>query len=243
MSRTAVYADRGNSHFDILVAVQAVVVILSGIGAAKGVLIGPVITDAAFFLFPIAYIMGDIITEMYGPAAARRAILTSFVLNVLAVLVYQVIIALPGFTDDYGIEKQHGLEVALGPVWIIVVASLAGFLAGQTVNSLVVARMKARMGEKGLMARLFSASGLGELVDTIIFCTIAATAIGITTLGDWANYTAFGFLYKVLVQYAAVPATAAVIRWMKRTDPSYQARMRAADSSIHSDIRTEGEAP
>lgn len=227
----AVYADRGSSHFDILLAVQAVVVILSGIGAAKGVLIGPVITDAAFFLFPLAYIVGDIITEMYGVRAARRAILTSFALNVFAVLIYQVIIALPGFTDDYGIEKQHGLEVALGPVWIIVLASLCGFLAGQTTNSLVVHAMKSRMGERGLMARLFSASGLGELIDTIIFCSIAAAAIGITSWQQWLNYTAFGFLYKVIVQYLAVPFTAMLIRWMKRTDSSYQAALAQRNAS------------
>lgn len=221
----AVYADRGNSHYDILAALMAVVVIISGIGGAKGVLFGFVITDAAFFLFPLAYVLGDIITELYGPRTARRAILTSFALNIFAVLCYTVIIALPGFNDDYGVAKQQALELAIGPVWIIVLASVAGFLAGQTLNSTIVSRMKSRMGERGLIARLFTSSGVGELVDTIIFCTIAASAIGITTVGDWFNYTAFGFLYKVIVQYAAIPVTSAVIRWLKKTDASYQARL------------------
>ena len=92
------------------------VVILSGIGAAKGVTFGTVpgtgfeiITDGGFFLFPLAYILGDVITELYGPRAARRAIITSFTVSVIATLSYQVIIALPPFPDDYGLAKQLSL--------------------------------------------------------------------------------------------------------------------------------------
>lgn len=230
----AVYADRGHSHFDVLLAAMVTVVILSGIGAAKGVSFGDVpgtgfeiITDGGFFLFPLAYVLGDIVTELYGPRAARRAILTSFTVSVIASISYQVIIALPPFPDEYGLAKQEALQLALGPVWIVVLAGLAGFLAGQTLNSLVVGRMKARSGERGLIGRLFTASGLGELVDTIIFCTIAATAIGITTVEQWAEYTILGFVYKVIVQYAMIPVTSRVIRWLKRTDPTYQARLAA----------------
>ena len=234
----AVYADRGHSHFDILLAAMVTVVILSGIGAAKGVSFGTVpgtgfeiITDGGFFLFPLAYVLGDIVTELYGPRAARRAILTSFIVSFAATLAYQVIIALPPFPDEYGMAKQGALELALGPVWIVVVAGLAGFLAGMSLNSLVVGRMKRRMGERGLIGRLFTASGLGELVDTIIFCTIAAAAIGITTVEQWAQYTILGFLYKVIVQYAMIPVTSWVIRWLKRTDPTYQARLAESRST------------
>ncbi|GAB2543729.1 queuosine precursor transporter [Brachybacterium huguangmaarense] len=236
----AVYADRGTSHIDILTTLMSVVVILSGIGAAKGVFFGTVpgtgfsiITDGGFFLFPLAYILGDVITELYGPRTARRAILTAFAMSILAVLCYQVIIALPGFDDDYGLAKQSALEIALGPVWIIVLASVAGFLAGQSLNSFVLSRMKRRSGERGLIARLASSSGLGELVDTVIFCSIAATAIGITTVGQWAEYTILGFVYKIAVQYLAMPVTALVIRRLKRTDPSYQERLRAAAADGH----------
>ncbi|GAA1331120.1 queuosine precursor transporter [Brachybacterium rhamnosum] len=231
----AVYADRGSSHFDILLAAMVAVVILSGIGAAKGVSFGTVpgtgleiITDGGFILFPLAYVLGDIVTELYGPRTARRAIIVSFAASILASLSYWAIIALPPFPDDYGLAKQEALELALGPVWIVVLAGLAGFACGQSLNSFVVGRMKQRLGERGLIGRLFTSSGLGELVDTIIFCTIASAAIGITTLEQWAQYTVLGFLYKVLVQYAMIPVTSAVIRWLKRTDPTYQARLRDA---------------
>ena len=231
----AVYADRGSSHFDILLAAMVTVVVLSGIGAAKGVSFGTIpgtgfeiITDGGFFLFPLAYVLGDIITELYGARSARRAILTSFAVSILASISYQVIIALPPFPDEYGLAKQEALELALGPVWIVVLAGLAGFLAGQSLNSFVVTRMKRRMGERGLIARLFTSSGLGELVDTIIFCSIASVAIGITTLEQWAEYTILGFVYKVVVQYAMIPVTSAVIRRLKRTDPTYQQQLAAA---------------
>lgn len=216
------YADAGSPHYATMLALVCVVVILSGIGASKGVVIGPVITDAAFFLFPLAYVLGDVITEVYGPRAARRAIVLGFVANVASVLCYALIIALPGFGDEYGVRKQAALETALGPVWQVVLAGLLGYACGQTLNSLVMVAMKRRSLERGLFARLASSTGLGELVDTVVFCTVAATAIGITSVGQWANYTFFGFLYKVIVQYTAMPATAAVIGWLKRHEPTYR---------------------
>src|SRR5690606_41964243 len=107
------------------------VVILSGIGAAKGVSFGTVpgtgfeiITDGGFFLFPLAYVLGDIITELYGASAARRAILTSFAVSILATISYQVIIALPPFPDEYGMAKQAALEGAPGPAWVRVLPRL-----------------------------------------------------------------------------------------------------------------------
>ena len=147
-----------------------------------------------------------------------------FIAAILSVVCYAVVIALPGFDDDYGRSKQAALETALGPVWQIVLAGLLGYAAGQTLNTLVMVLMKRRSGERGLFARLASSTGLGEFVDTLVFCTVAATAIGITSVGQWANYTFFGFLYKVLVQYAAMPLTAWLIRWLKRNEPSYRPR-------------------
>jgi uncharacterized integral membrane protein (TIGR00697 family) len=229
-----VHADRGHSHYDILLALMCVVVILSGIGASKGVSFGTIpgtgfeiITDAGFFLFPLAYILGDIVTELYGVRAARRAIVMGFLMNILAVVCYQVIIVLPSMPDAFGAAKQEALVTALGPVWIVVLAGMVGFAAGQSVNSLIMSTMKRRAGERRLIGRLMSSSGAGELIDTILFCSIASFAIGLTTFGQWAEYTVLGFLYKVLVQYAVVPITAAVIRWLKRTDPGYQEALAA----------------
>jgi uncharacterized integral membrane protein (TIGR00697 family) len=217
------FADVGSRYYGILLASMAVIVILSNIGASKGVLFGPIVTDGGFFLFPFAYILGDVISEIYGFKMARKAILTTFALSVFASLTYWVIIALPGFTDDYGVAKQAALVDALGPVPQIVLASLLAFLAGQTINSFIMVRLKARQGERKLWARLMGSSGLGEFVDTLIFCSIAAPVIGIVGFGMFANYVLVGFLYKTGVQYVLIPVTTLVIRWFKRHEPSYAA--------------------
>lgn len=215
------FAAVGSRDFGILLACMSVIVILSNIGAAKGVQFGPIITDGGFFLFPFAYILGDVISEIYGFKTARKAILTTFVLSIFASLSYWVMIVLPGFTDDYGIAKQEALVQTLGPVPQIVLASLLAFLAGQMTNSFIMVRLKARHGEKKLWARLMGSSGVGEFFDTLIFCAIAAPVIGITGVPAFINYVIVGFVYKVGVQYLLVPVTTLVIKWLKRHEPSY----------------------
>lgn len=84
---------------------------------------------------------------------------------------------------------------------------------------------KRRRLEHGLLGRLASSTGIGELVDTVVFCAVAAYAIGLTTFDQWLNYTAFGFLYKVAVQYAVMPLTVAGIGWLKRHEATYQAAL------------------
>jgi queuosine precursor transporter len=217
------FASIGSPYFGIMLACMAVVLILSNIGAAKGVVFGPIITDGGFFLFPLAYILGDVMSEIYGFRVARKAIITSFALSAFASLCYWIIIALPGFSDDYGNAKQAAIEGALGPVPQIVLASLLAFLAGQTINSLILVKMKARSGERTLWARLMGSSGVGEFVDTLIFCSIAAAVIGITDFGSFVNYVLVGFVYKVGVQYILVPVTSLVIGWIKKREPSYWA--------------------
>lgn len=215
------FASIGSPYFGIMLAAMAVVLILSNIGAAKGVVIGPIVTDGGFFLFPLAYILGDVVSEVYGFRVARRAIVTTFALSVFASLCYWVIIMLPGFDDEFGASKQEALEGALGPVPLIVLASLLGFLVGQTLNSWVLVRMKERFGEQRLWARLMGSTGVGEFADTLIFCSIAASVIGIGDLATFVNYVVAGFVYKTLVEFLFVPVTTAVIGVVKRREPSY----------------------
>ncbi len=215
------FASIGSPYFGIMLAVMAVVLILSNIGASKGVVLGPIVTDGGFFLFPLAYILGDVMSEVYGFKVARKAIITSFALSVFASLCYWIIIVLPGFSDEYGTAKQAAIEGALGPVPQIVLASLLAFLAGQTINSWILVKMKARTGEKSLWARLMGSSVVGEFVDTLIFCSIAATVIGITDIGMFANYVLVGFVYKTAVEFLFVPVTVLVVGWIKKREPSY----------------------
>ena len=215
------FASLGSPYFGVFLAVMAVVLVLSNIGASKGVQFGPIITDGGFFLFPLAYILGDVISEVYGFRAARLAIVTTFALSLFAALCYWVIIALPGFGDEFGVAKQAALEGALGPVPQIVAGSLLAFLAGQLVNAWLLVAMKRRAGERTLWARLMGSTVAGEFVDTLIFCTIAAPVIGITDLGGFANYVLVGFAYKTAVEFLMVPLTSLGIRAVKRAEPSY----------------------
>ncbi|WP_024819519.1 queuosine precursor transporter [Arthrobacter sp. 31Y] len=215
------FASIGSPYFGIMLAIMAVVLILSNIGASKGVVLGPIITDGGFFLFPLAYILGDVMSEVYGFKVARKAIITSFALSVFASLCYWIIIVLPGFNDEYGTAKQAAIEGALGPVPQIVLASLLAFLAGQTINSWILVKMKARTGEKSLWARLMGSSVVGEFVDTLIFCSIAASVIGITDAGSFLNYVLVGFVYKTAVEFLFVPVTVLVVGWIKKREPSY----------------------
>ncbi|MCT2989618.1 VUT family protein [Propionibacterium freudenreichii] len=232
--RRPAYAQMGSSISPFMLAIMCVVIVLSGIGASKGVQFGPIITDGAFFIFPFSYILGDAITEIYGPVAARRAIIMGFIVNAVSAGIYWIIIVLPGLGDDYSNAKQSALELALGPVWQVVLAGMVGFAGGQSVNSLIMWIGKKRHQEKGLYARLASSTGLGELIDTILFCTIAAPVIGLTTLGQWANYTVVGFVYKVALQYLLMPVTARVIRVIKAHEPTYQQALAArADERPH----------
>ena len=222
------YADRGSGHYDILLTLMCVVVILSNIGGSKGVQLGPITTDSGFFLFPLAYVMGDITTEIYGIKAARRAIVMRFICAILSVLCFWAIIALPGFTDPYSVAHDTALKMALGPLWQMVLAGACGFLAGQFTNSVIMVRLKAKWLERGLVGRLMGSTGAGEAVDTIIFCAIAAPVVGITSFGQWCNYAFFGFLWKTLVEYACIPITTRIIAWIKKHEPSYQERLAVA---------------
>jgi len=194
------------------------VLVLSNVAATKGVAFGPVLTDGGFFLFPLAYVLGDVVSEVYGFRSARRAIVTSFAAGLFSSVVFWLVIALPP-ADFY--EGQAAFEAVLGPVPLIVAGSLLGYLAGQLLNAFVLVRIKARTRERHLWARLIGSTLVGELVDTIIFCAVAAPIIGISTPGDFLNYVVVGYVYKVLVEVLIMPVTYAVIGWLKRREPTY----------------------
>lgn len=214
-SDKAQYIPVPNSLYPILLALFVSVFLISNINATKGVAIGPLITDGAFFLFPVAYVLGDVLAECYGYKATQRAVFTGFGITILAVLSFYIAIWLPpaGFW-----EGQEAFAATLGLVPQIVLASLAGYVVGQLLNARVLVAMKKRTGEKSLWARLIGSTVIGEFADTLIFCTIAASVIGIATAGDFLNYVIVGFLWKTLLEVLLLPVTYAVIRWVKQRE-------------------------
>lgn len=200
------------SAYPVLLALFTTIFVLSNIVSTKGVQVGPLVTDGAFFLFPAAYVIGDVISECYGFRAARRAVWTGFLAMIIAVSTFYVAILLPA-ASFY--EGQAAFAVTLGLVPRIVVASLSRYAAGQLLNAWLLTLMKDRLGERGLWKRLLGSTVVGEFGDTLIFCLIAAPVIGISTVSDTANYVVVGFVWKTLVEVAVMPITYLVIRRIK----------------------------
>jgi uncharacterized integral membrane protein (TIGR00697 family) len=213
------FAQIGSAYYPILVAVFTALVIISNVTATKGVAFGPVITDGGFIVFPLTYVIGDVLSEVYGFKAARRAIILGFSMNVLAALAFWVTIYLPA-ADFY--ENQAALENVVHAYTQLIIAGLAGFIVGQTINAWVVVAIKERTKEKHLWARLVGSTFAGQLGDTLVFCSIAASAIGITSFRDFAVYTALGWFYKTAVEIVMLPVTYRVIAYIKRKEPTYE---------------------
>jgi uncharacterized integral membrane protein (TIGR00697 family) len=216
----AAFAQVGSKYYPMFVAVFTALVIISNVTATKGVAFGPIITDGGFIVFPLTYVIGDVLSEVYGFKAARRAILLGFAMNILAALTFWITIYLP--PADFYTNQAH-FENIVHAYTQLIIAGLAGFIVGQTINAWVVVAIKERTKEKHLWARLVGSTFAGQLGDTLVFCSIAAGAIGITTFGDFATYTALGWIYKTGVEVVMLPVTYRVIAYIKRNEPTYGA--------------------
>ena len=213
---TAHFAATSRSLYPVIVGVFVGLLLISNIGAVKLIEFGPIITDGGVFLFPLVYIAGDILSEVYGFKAARKAIFIGFAMSILAALTFWLVqISPPAEAWD----NQEAFESVLGFVPRIVLASVAGYLVGQLLNAWVLVKIKERTKEKALWLRLLGSTAVGEFADTIVFCTIAF--YGVITGEEFLIYVAFGFAYKTLIEIVLLPLSYAVIGWVKRREPTY----------------------
>lgn len=213
---TAHFATTGRSPYPVIVGVFVGLLLISNIGAVKLIEFGPIITDGGAFLFPLVYIVGDILSEVYGFKAARKAIFIGFAMSILAAFTFWLVQISPP-AEAWG--NQEAFESVLGFVPRIVLASVAGYLVGQLLNAWVLVKIKERTREKALWLRLLGSTAVGEFADTIVFCTIAF--YGVITGEEFLIYVAFGFAYKTLVEVVLLPVSYAVIGWVKRREPTY----------------------
>ena len=210
------FAAGDTSLYPVLVGVFVGLLLISNVAAVKLIVLGPFITDGGAFLFPLVYIVGDVLSEVYGWRAARRAILVGFAMAVLAAVTFLVVQVAPA-ADAW--DNQAAFEAVLGFVPRIVLASVLGFLVGQLLNSYVLVRIKERTKERHLWARLIGSTAVGELGDTVVFCTIAF--FGVITGAEFLNYVIVGYAYKTLLEVVLLPVTYPVIGFVKRREPSY----------------------
>ncbi|MBO0854577.1 MAG: queuosine precursor transporter [Nocardia sp.] len=227
----ASFAQAAGGPFTLIVTLFTTTLIISNICATKGVqfftghdvhlgpiTILPITTDAAFFLFPLAYVIGDILSEVYGFKAARRTIYYGFGMLGLMVVCFWIAIGLPA-ADFY--QNQSAFKTVVGTTPQLVAAGLAGYVVGQFLNSTTLVLIKERTKERHLWARLLGSTVAGEFGDTLVFCSIAATAIGINTWGAFVNYVLFGFVWKTLCEVVVMPISYRCIAYLKKRETSY----------------------
>ena len=184
--------------------------LLSNLIAGKLILVFGMVLPAAVILFPITYIVSDIITEVYGFGCSRRVIWTGFACNLLAVLVYMATIALPYPDFWFG---QEAFGTVLGSTPRILVASLLGYLFGEFLNAMVLSRLKVLMKGKWLWGRTIASSVIGVALDTLIFITVAFWGIYDTSV--ILNMILFQYIWKLGYEVVLTPVVCFLIKRVK----------------------------
>ena len=201
-------------YIDILTAFFAVVLILSNITSSKIVSLGGWISfDGGTILFPLAYIFGDLLTEVYGYSRARRVIWIGFGMNILMVAVFWAVGKLPA-AADWGMQDSY--NNILGVIPRIVLASLAAYLIGEFLNSYVLAKLKIKTGGKFFWLRAIGSTAVGQFFDTTIFLTVAF--IGVLPWSLLGAIWLTNYIFKIGVEIVLLPATYRVVRWFKKKE-------------------------
>jgi uncharacterized integral membrane protein (TIGR00697 family) len=185
--------------------------ILSNILAVKLTEFDGRVVAAGIVVFPVSYIIGDVLTEVWGFRAARRVIWTGFACNLLAAVAIQLAILLPAasFWGD-----QAAYERILGFSWRLLVASFCAFLVGEFTNSAIMARMKVVTEGRWLWSRTISSTVVAEALDSMIFITVAFAGTGAPLLNTIITNWALKSGYEIV----ATPITYAVVAYLKRSE-------------------------
>jgi len=215
-----VRTDAAQEWLRAIVALFVTVLITSNFTAAKLITVGGLTLPAAVILFPISYIIGDVLTEVYGYAAARRAIWLGFACNAIVIGVTWASITLPPAgawtlpTLASTAESQRAYAAVLGMAPRIVVASLLAYLAGEFLNSAVLAKLKIATAGRYLWVRTIGSTLVGQFADSLIFIGVAfaglvpGRVLGLMIVAQW--------LVKSGIEAAATPVTYLVVGRLKR---------------------------
>ena len=205
-------------YYDFVMAAFVAILLLSNIiGAAKPAALTlngeQWIFGAGILFFPLGYVIGDVLTEVYGYSRARRVIWVGFAALLFMAFMSWVVVALP---PAPGWPGQAAYESVFGQVWRIVFASITAFWAGEFINSYVMARMKIWTGGKHLWSRTIGSTVVGQGIDSIIFYPLAFAGI-------WSNEQVISvmitnWLLKVGWEVVLTPVTYGVVGWLKRKE-------------------------
>lgn len=224
-------ADRKESprvyrYYDWIMALFVTVLIVSNIASSAKIvdwgfsIIGiPFAFDAGTILFPISYIFGDVLTEVYGFKRSRRVIWTGFAMLALTAFVLWLVRIMPGETTWEGYAGQAAFDAILGGMSSggIVIASLTAYLVGEFSNSTVLARMKVATKGRFLWARTIGSTLVGQGVDTTIFILVA-TIFGVFPWELFGTLVITNYVFKVGIEALMTPATYWIINRLKRVE-------------------------
>ena len=208
-------------YYDLIMAAFVTVLVCSNlIGPAKVTqidvpLFGTLTFGAGVLFFPISFIFGDILTEVYGYAASRRVIWAGFAGLAFASLMAWMIVALPPAPFW---ENQHEYEVAFGSTWRISLAGLIAFAVGEFVNSFVMAKMKVWSAGRHLWQRTITSTVFGEAVDTVMFVPLAFWNTGIIPNDKIPLVIGAQIVAKILVEVVFTPVVYKVVAFLKRAE-------------------------
>ncbi len=212
--------------FDLIMAVFVTVLVVSNIASSAKIvdwgfsLFGvPMAFDAGTLMFPIAYIFGDILTEVYGYKRSRRVIWMGFACLVLSAVIFWIVRLMPGEVTWQGYAGDAAYDAILGGMSTggIVLASLAGYLIGEFTNSFILAKMKVLTDGRWLWMRTIGSTIFGELADTVMF-VVVASAFGVFPWSLFITLTVTNYLFKCGVEALMTPVTYAVVHALKRAE-------------------------
>ncbi len=212
-------AGRHLRYYDFLMAAFVAILICSNlIGAGKPAtltlpLFGPVIFGAGILFFPLGYVLGDVLTEVYGYARARRVVWAGFAASLFMAFMAWVIVTLP---PAPGYTGQIALAEVFGQTPRIVIASILAFWAGEFANAFVLARMKVWTQGRMLWTRTIGSTVVGQAVDSAIFYPLAFLGVWETSLVVKVMVT--NYLLKVLWEVVLTPVTYRVVAFFKRAE-------------------------
>ncbi len=201
-------------YYDLVMAAFVTVLLCANlIGPGKVAKIGPVTFGAGVLFFPISYIFGDVLTEVYGYARARKVVWAGFAAEVFASIMAWVVVSFPPAPSW---PHQAAYETVFGATWRIVTASLLAFWAGEFCNSYVLAKMKVWSEGRHLYQRTIGSTIVGEAVDSLVFYPVAF--YGVWTGAQLLTVMATNYLIKVGWETLATPITYRVVAWLKRAE-------------------------
>lgn len=213
-------------YFDFVMALFVSVLLISNIASSAKIvdwgvqIIGlPLAFDAGTILFPVSYIFGDVLTEVYGYRRSRRVIWAGFGCLALAVLIFWLVRAMPGEAQWQQYAGQDAYDAILGGMSSggIAVASLAAYFMGEFTNSYVLAKMKVVSRGRKLWARTIGSTVIGQVIDTVTFIGIASV-FGVFPWSLFVTLVFTNYIFKVGIEVLMTPLTYFAVNFLKRAE-------------------------